>query len=324
MKKATKIWLITAGALVLAGIIIFAGAMAALGRSFSVQGETMLETAKEEYEITDSFDSLSISADEDDIQLIPSDSEACRVVCYGRENSQHTVQVKDHTLEIGTQGAEKWYEHLSLFSVGSPKITVYLPKEKYGSLLIAGGTGDVDIPKDFGFGSIEITASTGDVKCAASSDGAVKISVSTGDIHLKDVSADAMELHASTGMIEAASVSCKGDIAAGVSTGEVLLSGVACGNLTSDGSTGDIELKDTVAAGLISVTRSTGDVRLVDSDAGELLIKTSTGDVTGTLLSEKVFITDTSTGDVSVPKTVLGGKCGITTNTGDIYISLKE
>ena len=39
---------------------------------------------------------------------------------------------------------------------------------------------------------------------------------------------------------------------------------------------------------------------------------------------DKVFITDTSTGNISVPKTITGGKCEITTSTGDIRISIKE
>ena len=53
------------------------------------------------------------------------------------------------------------------------------------------------------------------------------------------------------------------------------------------------------------------------------MVNTSTGDVNGTLLSEKIFITDTSTGRVSVPKTTSGGKCEITTSTGDINIGIK-
>ena len=43
-------------------------------------------------------------------------------------------------------------------------------------------------------------------------------------------------------------------------------------------------------------------MRFENSDAAQISIKTSTGDVTGTLLSEKVFITETSTGNISVPK----------------------
>ena len=58
-------------------------------------------------------------------------------------------------------------------------------------------------------------------------------------------------------------------------------------------------------------------------EARTISIKTDTGDVTGTLLSEKEFITDSDTGNIDVPKTTTGGKCEITTDTGDIKIDIK-
>ena len=64
-------------------------------------------------------------------------------------------------------------------------------------------------------------------------------------------------------------------------------------------------------------------MRFENSDAAQISVKTSTGDVTGTLLSEKVFITETSTGTIRVPKTITGGKCEITTSTGNIKIDIK-
>lgn len=79
------------------------------------------------------------------------------------------------------------------------------------------------------------------------------------------------------------------------------------------------------ASGAFSIERSTGDVEFDGSDADEITVKTSTGDVRGTLKSEKVFLTDTSTGWINVPKTTSGGRCEITTSTGNIDIAiLKE
>ena len=53
-----------------------------------------------------------------------------------------------------------------------------------------------------------------------------------------------------------------------------------------------------------------------------MFVETDTGDVTGSLLSDKVFITKSDTGSIDVPKTVTGGKCEITTDTGDIKIEI--
>ena len=74
---------------------------------------------------------------------------------------------------------------------------------------------------------------------------------------------------------------------------------------------------------MFSIERSTGDVRFTDCDAAEICVKTDTGDVTGSLLSDKVFITNTDTGSVNVPETISGGKCEIITDTGDIKITIK-
>ena len=56
---------------------------------------------------------------------------------------------------------------------------------------------------------------------------------------------------------------------------------------------------------------------------GRCEIETDTGDVDGTLLSDKLFLTETSTGDIRVPNTADGGICDIKTDTGDIKIAIK-
>lgn len=88
--------------------------------------------------------------------------------------------------------------------------------------------------------------------------------------------------------------------------------------------TGDVALTDVVAKERLTVKTSTGDVALIDCDALEISIKTSTGDVKGSILTEKSFTAKTSTGDVDVPKTQGTGKCEITSNTGDIKISITK
>jgi DUF4097 and DUF4098 domain-containing protein YvlB len=59
-------------------------------------------------------------------------------------------------------------------------------------------------------------------------------------------------------------------------------------------------------------------------DAAEIYIKTDTGNVEGRFLSDKVFIAKTDTGLINVPKTITGGRCEITTNTGDICVTLDK
>jgi DUF4097 and DUF4098 domain-containing protein YvlB len=65
-------------------------------------------------------------------------------------------------------------------------------------------------------------------------------------------------------------------------------------------------------------------VKFERCDASELYIELDTGDVTGSLLSDKVFIAQSDTGRVNVPKSVTGGRCEITTDTGDIKITVEK
>ena len=77
-----------------------------------------------------------------------------------------------------------------------------------------------------------------------------------------------------------------------------------------------------IAENKFSIERSTGNVKFDGSDAAEIFVKTDTGDVTGSLLTDKVFIAQTDTGDVDVPKTVTGGRCEIMSDTGNIKIKI--
>lgn len=108
-----------------------------------------------------------------------------------------------------------------------------------------------------------------------------------------------------------------------LSTGCVDLSNVSCKTLVSKGSTGDVCLNNVIADESITIKTNTGDVEFVKCDANEITVKVSTGDVTGSFLSDKVFKTSTSTGNVNVSDTKTGGVCEITTSTGDIDIEIE-
>jgi hypothetical protein len=150
----------------------------------------------------------------------------------------------------------------------------------------------------------------------------LSIETSTGDVTIEALSAGTIECTVSTGHIRMRNVACTGDVTIGITTGKTDLEGLTCRDLQSGGSTGDVVLRDVLANGRISIERSTGDVTFRNSDAAEIRVETSTGDVTGTLRTEKVFTTKSSTGDIRVPDSVSGGKCEITTVTGDIEIRI--
>lgn len=319
MSKAVKIWFIVAASLVLVGGVIFVGAMSVLNWDFSKLSTSKLETSS--YNITEDFGKILVNTKIADIKILPSEDNVCKIVCEEQTNAKHDVKVADGTLAIRLNDQRKWYEHIG-FNFKTPMITVYLPQEKYCDVAIRNNTGDVELAKGFTFKSVDIDLSTGDVKILSSVTERIAVVSSTGDVALENISAGSVEAHVTTGDVIAKNVTSKGDFDTSVTTGHVKMAEVTCNNLNSTGGTGYAEFKNVVAGGRFTVKRTTGNVKLEACDAAELLIKVTTGDVKGSLLTEKVFITSTSTGDVDVPKTVTGGRCEIITSTGDIEIDI--
>ena len=319
MSNTAKIWLIVASALTLLGIIICVGVMAAVGWDFTKL--STVQYVKNDYEIDFDFDDISINSDTADVRILVSDDEKCKVECYESKNSTHTVSVKDGKLEIALNSNKLWYEYIGI-DFGSPKINVYLPKLEYDALNIKSSTSDVEVAKELIFENIEISVTTGDVNCFASAKENVKIKTSTGDIFAESVSAKNIDFVVTTGKINATDIICEEDVCITVSTGKTYITNGKCQSLKSYGNTGDITLNNVIATEKITIERSTGKVKFDGCDAGELLVHTDTGDVSGSLLSEKIFIVRTDTGKISVPASVSGGRCEITTDTGDIKINL--
>ena len=320
MRKTTKIWLITAALLVFVGCMILGGVMTVFKWDF-----TKLSTAKYKtnvHDVSEEFSSISVETDAAALTFVLSDDGKCRVECYEESKSAHSVAVQEETLVIKLTDEKSWYDYIGI-NFGSPEITVYLPKEAYVDFCVRQCTGDITIPQDFRFERADIALSTGDVDFCASASERLKIKTSTGKISVRNNTAGVLELSALTGGITVSDVVCQDDAAITVSTGKVKLQNMQCKNLTTSGSTGDIRMENVRAAETVSIVRSTGDVKMDACDAAEISVKTDTGSVTGSLLTEKVFITQTDTGIVNVPKTTDGGRCEIITDTGDIQIMIK-
>ena len=315
-KKKANLLLLAATVIFLGGII-FVGAMTALDWDLGELSSSKYETNT--HEISLDFENIYINTDTARIVFELSEKDECKVVCYEEKNEKHEVSVSDGTLNISLNSTKKWYEHIG-FNFSTPKITVYIPAGEYGALTVRASTGDVAL-KGLSFDIIDMVLSTGDVNCSANATKDIRIKTSTGDISLENASARDVELSVSTGRVDVANVKCS-DLSVRVSTGKTHLASVECDNFTTSGSTGDINLSGVIVNGKIDVKRSTGDIKLTKCDAAELAITTDTGDVRGSLLTDKVFIARSDTGKIDVPKSTSGGICEITTDTGNIIITV--
>lgn len=320
MSKKTILWLTAAAALILTGSAIFVGVMSAMDWDFSKLSTSEKQT--NHYEVSEDFQDISIRTNTADVLLVPSEDGKISVSCHEYARQKHTVSVVDNTLVIQYTDTRKWYDHIGI-NFGSAKITIAIPGGVYGDLSVRSHTGDVKLLEEYQFESIDISLTTGNVTCRATSLSDIKIKTTTGDILVDHVTAAGLSLVTSTGKVTANGVNCSvGDVSVRVSTGKTALTDLLCKNLTSEGDTGSITLKNVIASGRFSIERDTGNVKFENCDAEEIFVETDTGDVKGTLLSEKVFMAKSDTGKISVPKTVTGGRCEIETDTGDIKIQI--
>ena len=248
-------------------------------------------------------------------------------------------------IELSTGNTDLYASVTGHIDIDGSTGSVYVKDVSCGSLSIDVSTGNVSLNNVECNSKVEIGVSTGRVQIDNVSLGSLKTEGDTGNFSAQNITSignisvkrDTGKVNiqgatvggdliaeTDTGDISLGTVACAGDLNITVSTGKTNLGGVSCKNLITRGSTGWIDMVDVVASGSFNIERSTGDVTFTRCDASEITVLTDTGDVRGTLLSEKIFFYDTDTGDVDLPETMTGGKCKITTDTGDIVISIEK
>ena len=320
MRKSTIVWLSIGGGLIVLGALLFVIVMSANQWNFMKLSTEKYVTNT--YELEDAVENVSIQSKTAQIEFLKSEDGKVKVVCFETKKCMHVTEIKDGTLSIEINDTRKWYDYINVFDFSTDKITVYLPNEAYGDLTVKTSVGNVTLPKEFSFQNISAHLSIGNIVCNASAVNLLQLRTSTGKISISDLSAGRIDLIASTGKITASKIECKGEMRVEISTGDIYFTDVTCQNLISEGDTGDLNLKNVIAQEKFDFERSTGDVKFEKCDAAELFIETDTGHVKGSLLTEKIFIVETDTGRIDVPKSVSGGRCEIETDTGDVKITI--
>lgn len=281
MAKKTKVWLILAVSFLLAGGILFTGVMMALDWDFAKLSTTEFTLA--EYEVSELYKNIHIDTETSDVVIIPSDVRKTTVTCFEQENMKHLVAVVDGTLTIKLEDTRAFHHHIAI-NFRKPQIKVYIPRGEYGNLSIEATTGNVLIQNGFSFENIDVSLTTGDIRCNAYAKKGIKLKTTTGDIRMEDVRAWNAELRLTTG---------------------------------------NVYMLNVVLSGNVLVYGTTGIIRLDDCDAKDIYIKLTTGDVFCRFLSYKAVDAHTSTGKMDYLLGVTGDPCYITTTTGDIIVSYR-
>ena len=272
--------------------------VAGIGRAIYLKSTVVTKT----YVIEENYKDIKIDGKNVDVNIYLSNNNENKVVYKENKRVMVETSVIDGILTINQIDDRKFYD--MLFNFNNFRVDLYLTDDLIDSLNIDGSVGDIDVNEGFTFNNVNIENSTGDVKFKANVTNNLNIKNSTGDIEMGHSNIDGI-------------VNIK------TKTGDVELTNIKCNKLDINVSTGDTELTNTIVKTDFNMKASTGSVDFDGFDASNIYVTVSTGDVKGTLLSSKIFIARSETGDVRVPETLTGGVCKITASTGDIKISYK-
>lgn len=320
--KNTKKAIMAAVILVAAGLAIAFGGMAAMNFDFNKMNTLHFTTNT--YSVDESFTNISIETAECDIRLLPSEDDSCKVVCEESKEIFHTVSVKNNTLTIDRTDARKWYKRIVGIYWGDMTITVYLPQTAYASLSVLNVSGNTAIPEDFTFTDAKIRSTSGNIDFLAPVEKDLSLKTVSGNLHAEGTNPKSLDAQSTSGDIDYADSIVSDDMTIDTVSGKIRCSNVsASGDINMETTSGKVTLSGVTAAKAIQIETVSGNIELKSCDADTLWLKSTSGKVSGTLLTKKKFLTDTTSGRINVPQSSSGGKCEIKTTSGNIQFEIE-
>ena len=251
-----KKWMIAAGCLMAAGLILLTAGLSIAGFDFAKLGTRNMVTNT--YGVEESFTHIRVDGITADIAFQPADE--LQVVCYEDEKIPYSVYVEADTLVVTCKDNRKWHDYIGI-NFESAAVTVYLPAGEYGDLKISCTTGKVNVPEQFTFQNAQVELTTGHACWKAGVSQDLTIQCTTGDITIENTLCNRLYAKTTTGSVKLNRVDAA-EIEIKTTTGDVtgtLLSGKV---FTTKVTTGDVYVPHGDFVGTCKVTTTTGDVNL--------------------------------------------------------------
>ncbi len=324
MKRSKSIALCIAGGLVAVGLVVMILAVV-----FS-KGDTDIINITQYTEVTctvtEKFDNISISASSENVSVLRSDNDEVTLITYETDKIKYTATVENNRLIINKSDTRKWYEKIGI-SFGAQIITLYLPQDIYGTLEAVGTSGRISI-SDNAFESVIIKNTSGGIElCSVNSTGTILVYNTSGKIKAEDCTTSGIfTAQATSGKIDLSDINAEYGIQLKTNSGAVKIEASYTNkDMEIKTTSGRIYIDSTVADGKASLESTSGSIEFEKFDAGSLFLKSTSGIIQGTLLSDKNFVTSTSSGNVNVPMSVdEAGRCECKTTSGNIRIKIAE
>lgn len=257
------------------------------------------------FEVKEAFSDIRVEDAECNVRILCAADGHCKVICPEKQDGSiyHTVTVSDGVLSVQRHDERKWFQYIGI-SFGTPDVEVYLPEKEYRQFSARSTAGSIQVEDGFTFESASLESTSGRVRMFSEVKKELKAETTSGSITIENTSPETL--------------------AAKSSSGRIVLSHIRSGEITTRSTAGKIELTDVIAEKNLYAKSISGGVALDGCDGGTIRMETTSGSVKGMLLSDKIFITDSTSGSVKVPCSSVGGECEITTTSGSIAIEIKQ
>lgn len=287
MKKSTKILLFLALGFIILGLALYGAAIGVTGRfSLDVLTFDSREPSAGTRVITESFHSIRITDVQCDIRFLPSEDETVTVAYTDTNRYRHDIRVENDTLIIAAQDTGTFWSRLFRMDLFQEEhtLTIFLPFREVHQVEAASISGGIRIPEEFTLHSLSARTVSGTIALNCQVLNDLDIENTSGTITLEN--------------------SFPAELSIETVSGEVILTDVTVSEFTE----------------LSSVS---GNLLLNNFDCPSLNAETVSGTVTGSILSPKHVLTDTTSGSVYISENRSDApKWEIETVSGDIHITI--
>ncbi len=324
MKKFTIVTLIVALAMILVGSAMVFCVFMSQGFDYSFLNKQTDEFVTSTINVDEKFSSVNIKETFADVSLILTDGQAY-VESYHSDNTTYDVYVENDVLNI-----IKNEDHsMDLISINTPEcyLRVYLPESDYKKLSIDATSGNAFINTELMFEDADVQSTSGSIEFVSAVSNNLSLKTTSGEISVRNIDCNKVGAAASSGSISIENAKVKNDINLDTTSGSITLDHIfPCESLIASTTSGGFEANGIVATQTLSVDSTSGSIELIDSDCENISLESTSGDIYGKLLSKKIFVTNTSSGDVTIDQKLYGdtGHFSASTTSGDIKFTLSD
>lgn len=312
MRGKTRVFIITAAALIVAGIVISAAAVG-MGALDERRGGSKMAYQEKTYTYsTSALKGLDVSDVSSDIVVKGwSDSQA-KIVCFENERDYYDINMSsDGRLSVNRRISRSWFNFFSFERLTRKNVlTIYVPSNIEGDLKISSTSGGISLSEANISGTLTASNVSGSVQLSSvSAKGKCSLSNVSGNAEIKKlVTASALSLKTTSGNLR-------------------LIDSSVLGELSSTNTSGSTELLNTNVTGDVNAGGVSGDLRIEALTGGNFTLKSTSGSIKGYITgnpAEYRIEASSTSGRLNLPRSQNGTKLlKVSTVSGGVDLDIR-